>query len=51
MNSGLASARILIMVGGATLFSWMLTITGTTAALVATLRGAAALLPRRRWPS
>jgi C4-dicarboxylate transporter, DctM subunit len=34
IDSGLASARILIMVGGATLFSWMLTITGTTAALV-----------------
>ena len=39
IDSGLASARILIMVGGATLFSWMLTITGTTAALVEPFAG------------
>jgi C4-dicarboxylate transporter, DctM subunit len=39
IDSGLASARILIMVGGATLFSWMLTITGTTAALVQPFAG------------
>lgn len=35
IDSGLASARILIMVGAATLFSWMLTITGIASAVVA----------------
>jgi C4-dicarboxylate transporter DctM subunit len=34
VDSGLASARILIMVGAASLFSWMLTISGTTHAVV-----------------
>jgi C4-dicarboxylate transporter DctM subunit len=34
IESGLASARILIMVGAASLFSWMLTISGTTHAVV-----------------
>ena len=34
IESGLASARILIMVGSASLFSWMLTVTGITAAVV-----------------
>jgi C4-dicarboxylate transporter, DctM subunit len=34
VESGLASARILIMVGAASLFSWMLTVTGITAAVV-----------------
>ena len=34
VESGLASARILIMVGAASLFSWMLTISGTTHAIV-----------------
>ena len=34
MESGLASARILIMVGAASLFSWMLTVSGTTYAVV-----------------
>ena len=34
LDSGLASARILIMVGAASLFSWMLTVTGTTDAIV-----------------
>ena len=33
-ESGLASARILIMVGAASLFSWMLTVSGTTHAIV-----------------
>jgi C4-dicarboxylate transporter, DctM subunit len=39
VDSALASARILIMVGAATLFSWMLTITGITAALVEPFSG------------
>ena len=34
VESGLASARILIMVGAASLFSWMLTVSGTTHAVV-----------------
>lgn len=34
VESGLASARILIMVGAASVFSWMLTISGTTHAIV-----------------
>jgi C4-dicarboxylate transporter DctM subunit len=34
IESGLASARILIMVGAASLFSWMLTVSGTTRAIV-----------------
>jgi C4-dicarboxylate transporter DctM subunit len=34
IESALASARILIMVGAASLFSWMLTISGTTRAIV-----------------
>jgi C4-dicarboxylate transporter DctM subunit len=34
IESGLASARILIMVGAASLFSWMLTVTATTHAIV-----------------
>lgn len=34
VESGLASARILIMVGAASVFSWMLTISGTTHAVV-----------------
>ncbi len=34
VESGLASARILIMVGAASLFSWMLTVSGTTYAVV-----------------
>ncbi len=35
VESGLISARILIMVGAASLFSWLLTVTGTTQAIVA----------------
>lgn len=34
VESGLVSARILIMVGAASVFSWMLTISGTTHAVV-----------------
>ena len=34
VESGLASARILIMVGAASLFSWMLTVSGVTRAIV-----------------
>ncbi|MEA2984402.1 MAG: C4-dicarboxylate transporter, DctM subunit [Alphaproteobacteria bacterium] len=34
MDSALASARILIMVGAASCFSWLLTVTGVTAAFV-----------------
>jgi len=34
VESGLVTARILIMVGAASLFSWMLTISGTTHAVV-----------------
>lgn len=34
VDSGLASARILIMVGAASLFSWMLTVSGVTRAIV-----------------
>lgn len=34
VESGLASARILIMVGAASLFSWLLTVSGTTRAVV-----------------
>jgi C4-dicarboxylate transporter DctM subunit len=39
IDSGLASARILIMVGAATLFSWMLTITGIASAVVEPFAG------------
>jgi C4-dicarboxylate transporter DctM subunit len=39
IDSGLASARILIMVGAATLFSWMLTITGIASAVVEPVAG------------
>lgn len=35
VESALASARILVMVGAASLFSWMLTITGLTQSIVA----------------
>ena len=41
LDSALASARILIMVGAASLFSWILTVTGMTAAVVAAVRRAA----------
>lgn len=34
IESGLASARILIMVGAASLFSWLLTVSGVTQAIV-----------------
>jgi C4-dicarboxylate transporter DctM subunit len=34
IDSGLASARILIMVGAASLFSWMLTVSGTAHSIV-----------------
>ena len=34
LESALASARILIMVGAATLFSWLLTVSGVTTAIV-----------------
>jgi C4-dicarboxylate transporter DctM subunit len=34
VDSALTSARILIMVGAASLFSWLLTVTGVTAAIV-----------------
>jgi C4-dicarboxylate transporter DctM subunit len=39
VESGLASARILIMVGAASLFSWMLTVSGTTRAVVEPFAG------------
>lgn len=39
IESGLASARILIMVGAASLFSWLLTVTGITAGIVQPLAG------------
>jgi C4-dicarboxylate transporter, DctM subunit len=35
LDSALASARILIMVGAASLFSWLLTVTGITTAIAA----------------
>jgi len=34
IESALATARVLIMVAGATLFSWLLTVTGVTASIV-----------------
>lgn len=34
VESALATARVLIMVAGATLFSWLLTVTGVTASIV-----------------
>lgn len=39
IDSALTSARVLIMVGAASLFSWLLTVTGVTAALVEPLAG------------
>jgi C4-dicarboxylate transporter DctM subunit len=39
VESGLASARILIMVGAASLFSWMLTVSGTTHTIVEPFAG------------
>src|SRR5258706_1814292 len=39
IDSALASARVLILVGAASLFSWLLTVTGTTQAIVAPLAG------------
>jgi len=37
IDSALASARVLILVGAASLFSWLLTVTGATSAIVAPL--------------
>jgi len=37
IDSALASARVLILVGAASLFSWLLTVTGATQAIVAPL--------------
>ena len=39
IDSALTSARVLIMVGAASLFSWLLTVTGVTASLVQPLAG------------
>ena len=39
IDSALASARILIMVGAASLFSWLLTVTGITSAIAAPFAG------------
>ncbi|MGA7486158.1 MAG: TRAP transporter large permease [Xanthobacteraceae bacterium] len=39
IDSALTSARVLIMVGAASLFSWLLTVTGVTASLIEPLAG------------
>ena len=39
IDSALTSARVLIMIGAASLFSWLLTVTGVTASLVEPLAG------------
>lgn len=39
VDSALTSARVLVMVGAASLFSWLLTVTGVTASLVEPLAG------------